>query len=109
MGSPVPTHGRPRTRVLVLRSRRAPAHRRVRPPRVRRGGFDTREAAHAALTELRRPDARADATTSISTGACLRACLASRISLAPLTEHGYRTHVRLYLEPTLGHIPLTEL
>jgi integrase len=77
--------------------------------RVRRGGYATRDAAQVALNELRRPDARADAPHSISTGAWLRTWLASCISLAPLTEHGYRTHVRLYLEPALGHIPLNDL
>ena len=77
--------------------------------RVRRGGYYSRDAAQAALTELRRPDARADASSSISTGAWLRAWLASSISVAPLTEKGYRIHVRLYLERWLGHIPLKEL
>ena len=77
--------------------------------RVRRGGFHSREAAQAALVELRRPEARADVSSSVSTGAWLRAWLASCISVAPLTEKGYRIHVRLYLEPRLGRIPLKEL
>ena len=77
--------------------------------RVRRGGFATEEAALAALVELRRPDARADAPATISTGAWLRAWLASRDTLAPLTRHGYAEHVMRYLEPMLGHIPLSAL
>jgi hypothetical protein len=77
--------------------------------RVRRGGFATEEAALAALVELRRPDARADAAATISTGAWLRAWLASRDTLAPLTQHGYSEHVTRYLEPMLGHIPLRAL
>jgi integrase len=77
--------------------------------RVRRGGYESQEAAQAALNELRMPDARADASESISTGAWLRSWLASRISVAPQTEYGYRLHVKLYLEPLLGHLPLTEL
>lgn len=85
-----------------------PAGRRGRH-RVRRGGFETREAAQASLDELRRPDARGDATSSISTGAWLRAWLASRESLAPLTARGYGFHVRLYLEPMLGRYPLVAL
>jgi integrase len=77
--------------------------------RVRRGGYPTREAAKQSLAELRRPDLRAGVDPSISTGAWLRTWLASRISLAPISAHGYATHVRLYLEPFLGRIPLSEL
>jgi integrase len=85
-----------------------PANGRTRR-RVRRGGFATEDAALAALVELRRPDARADAPATISTGAWLRAWLASRDTLAPLTQRGYAEHVTCYLEPMLGHIPLHAL
>lgn len=76
---------------------------------MRRGGFETREAAQASLDELCRPDVRGDAPASVSTGAWLRAWLASREGLAPLTARGYGFHVRLYLEPMLGRIPLAGL
>ncbi len=85
-----------------------PADGRARR-RVRRGGFATEDAALAALVELRRPDARADAPATISTGAWLRAWLASRDTLAPLTQRGYAEHISCYLEPMLGHIPLRAL
>lgn len=77
--------------------------------RMRRGGFATEEAALAALVEQRRPEARADAPATISTGSWLRAWLASRDTLAPLTQRGYTEHVTCYLEPMLGHIPLRAL
>jgi hypothetical protein len=77
--------------------------------RVLRGGYPTREAAKQSLAELRRPDLRAGVDPSIPTGAWLRTWLTSRISLAPISAHGYATHVRLYLEPFLDRIPLNEL
>lgn len=77
--------------------------------RVRHGGYETQQAALAALIELRRPEAGADLTATVSTGAWLRARLASRDALGPLTEHGYHVHIQRYLEPKLGHIPLADL
>ena len=77
--------------------------------RVRRGGYPTREAALAAMAEIRRPDLRDSDPASISTGAWLRAWMDSRASLAPLTRHAYEIHIRLYLEPNLGRVPLAEL
>lgn len=77
--------------------------------RVRRGGYPDRAAAVAALLEVRCPDARSDASGTASTGGWLRTWLGSRVSLAPLTAKAYGIHIRLYLEPALGRIPLREL
>jgi integrase len=77
--------------------------------RVRRGGYATEEAAAAALAELRRPSLRSGEAATMSTGAWLRTWLDSRTSLAPISREGYEIHIRLYLDPILGRIPLTEL
>ena len=45
----------------------------------------------------------------MSTGAWLRTWIDSRTTLAPISREGYEIHIRLYLEPILGRIPLTEL
>ena len=42
-------------------------------------------------------------------GAWLRTWLSSRISLALISAQGYAIHIRLYLEPFLGRIPLRNL
>ena len=60
---------------------------------------DSRSTPPSPCTTARRPAA----------GAWLRTWLASRISLAPISAHGYAIHVRLYLEPRRGRTPLNEL
>jgi len=74
--------------------------------RVRRGGFTTRAAAVAALEALSGPLAGAQGLT---TGEWLGRWLASRVSLRASTSRGYSAHVRGYLVPYLGGIPLAEL
>jgi integrase len=75
--------------------------------RVRRGGFDTKAAAIAALQALTglAPAAAQDLTT----GEWLAQWLDSRVSLRASTSRGYAGHLRIYLVPYLGAIPLGEL
>jgi hypothetical protein len=74
---------------------------------VRRGGFPTRSAAVAALEALSGP--AASAAHGITTGEWLQRWLASRVSLRASTSRGYAAHVRAYLAPYLGGIPLAQL
>jgi integrase len=75
--------------------------------RVRRGGFATRAAAVAALEALTGPVPAA--ARGVTTGEWLGRWLASRVSLRASTSRGYAAHVRGYLVPYLGGIPLAEL
>ena len=75
--------------------------------RVRRGGFTTKAAAVAALAALSSPVAVP--AGGLTTGAWLGGWLASRVSLRASTSRGYAAHVRAYLVPYLGGIPLAEL
>jgi hypothetical protein len=68
--------------------------------RVRRGGFATRAAAVAALAALTSPPAGPE--PDLSTGEWLE----SRLSLRASTARSYTAHVRGYLVPYLGGIPL---
>ena len=75
--------------------------------RVRRGGFATRAAAVAALEALAsRP---VGPEPGLSTGEWLGQWLASRVSLRASTARSYAAHVRGYLVPYLGGIPLAAL
>jgi hypothetical protein len=74
--------------------------------RVRRGGFASREAAVAALEALRSP---AGPEAGLSTGEWLVRWLASRVSLRASTSRSYAAHLRGYLVPYLGGIPLAAL
>jgi integrase len=77
---------------------------------LRQGGFPTREAAlaarEAAKEKLRKG---ADPSLRQTTGQYLDAWLAGRLDLKPSTLNGYKTHMRIYLKPLLGHIPLDRL
>jgi len=75
--------------------------------RVRRGGFATRAAAVAALEALASHAAGPD--PGLTTGEWLRRWLASRVSLRASTARSYAAHVRGYLVPYLGTIPLAAL
>jgi integrase len=75
--------------------------------RVRRGGFATKAAAIAALEALSCP--APTAARGLTTGEWLGRWLASRVSLRASTSRGYAAHVRGYLIPYLGGIPLAEL
>src|SRR5262249_38118304 len=75
--------------------------------RVRRGGFATRAAAAAALEPLGSPAAGPE--PGLSTGQWLGRWLASRVSLRASTARSYAAHIRVYLVPYLGGIPLAAL
>jgi len=75
--------------------------------RVRRGGFTTRAAAVAALEAL--TNSAPGPVQGLRTGEWLERWLASRVSLRASTSRGYAAHVRGYLVPYLGGIPLAEL
>ena len=75
--------------------------------RVRRGGFATRAAAVAALEAFASPAAGPE--PGLSTGKWLSRWLASRVSLRASTARSYAAHIRGYLVPYLGGIPLTAL
>jgi integrase len=74
---------------------------------VRRGGFATREAAVAGLEAIASPAVGPE--PGLSTGEWLVRWLASRMSLRASTARGYAAHVRCYLIPYLGGIPLAAL
>jgi integrase len=75
--------------------------------RVRRGGFAIREAAVAAMEALASPAASPE--PGLTTGEWLGRWLASRVSLRASTSRSYAAHVRGYLVPYLGGIPLAAL
>jgi integrase len=74
---------------------------------VRRGGFASRAAAVVALEALAGP--AAGAARGMTAGEWLNQWLASRVSLRASTSRGYAAHIRAYLIPYLGGVPLAEL
>lgn len=81
-----------------------------RRPRMRRGGFATREEAldawEQAKAKLRHG---ADPSVRITTGQYLADWLPGRVDLKESTRHNYGASIRTYLVPLLGHIPLARL
>jgi len=75
--------------------------------RVRRGGFATREAAAGALEKL--SSTAASPEPGLMTGEWLWRWLESRVSLRASTRRSYAAHMRGYLVPYLGGIPLAAL
>jgi len=75
--------------------------------RVRRGGFATRAAAVAVLEALASP--AAGPQPGLPTEEWLNRWLASRVSLRASTARSYAAHIRGYLVPYLGGIPLAAL
>jgi integrase len=75
--------------------------------RVRRGGFASKPAAVAALEAL--SGAIPGPVQGLRVGEWLERWLASRVSLRDSTSRGYAAHVRRYLVPYLGGVPLAEL
>jgi hypothetical protein len=73
---------------------------------VRRGGLATREAAVAALEAVASPVVP---EPGLTTGEWLGRWLASRVSLRASTRRSYAAHVRGYLVPYLGSVPLVAL
>jgi integrase len=74
---------------------------------VRRGGFATRAAAVAVLETL--ASLAVSPEPGLTTGEWLGRWLASRVSLRASTARSYAAHVRGYLVPYLGGIPLAAL
>jgi hypothetical protein len=72
--------------------------------RVRRGWFATRAAAVAAMDEPASPAVSPE--PGLRTGEWLSRWLESRVSLRASTSRSYTAHVRGYLVPYLGGIPL---
>ena len=75
--------------------------------RIRRGGFATKATAAAAREALASPAAGPE--PELSTGERLGWWLESRVSLRASTARSYAAHVRGYLVPYLGGIPLAAL
>jgi integrase len=75
--------------------------------RVRRGEFATRAAAVTALEEFASPAVSPE--PGLTTGEWLGRWLESRVSLRASTRRSYAAHVRGYLVPYLGGIPLAAL
>ena len=83
-----------------------PGHQRLR---VRRGGFATRSAARTALVAYRRRSDQARVGGGWTTGRWLGHWLHTHRRVRPSTRRSYAGHIRLYLAPALGRIPLDEL
>jgi len=76
---------------------------------VRRGGFTTASAARTALSAYRRRSDQACIAGAWTTGRWLGHWLHTNQRVRASTRRSYAGHIRLYLAPTLGRIPLDEL
>jgi len=85
-----------------------PAGRDGRRHQLRRGGFRTRAAAEAAKAYLLGADADCDRGL-VTLGQWLDLWLEMRQTLSYSTRRIYTQHMRDYLKPRLGAIPLSEL
>lgn len=77
--------------------------------RLRCGGYPTQAAARRALAQLTAPSGSSAAAAGWTVGRWLARWLASKDGLRPGSVRSYRGHVRLYLLPHLGRIPLRAL
>ena len=81
-----------------------------RRPRLRRGGFDTREAAEAAFDAAKEKLRHgADPSVRLTMEKYLTGWLAGRVDLKASTRHNYTVSIGTYLIPLLGHLRLNEL
>jgi integrase len=81
-----------------------------RRPRLRRGGFATREAAEAARDQAKEKLRHgADPAVRVTMEKYLADWLAGRVDLKPTTRHNYAVSIGTYLIPLLGHVRLNEL
>lgn len=104
-GSWNPKHG---TWYFALELPRAAAGRRR--PRMRRGGFATREDAVAAREKARAALRKgADPSVRLTVERYLADWLAGRVDLKPTTRRNYTISITTYLVPLLGHIQLGDL
>jgi len=82
----------------------------TRRRRLRRGGYDSREDAFAALDEARRQlEHGADPSVRITVGEYLESWIRRRVDLKPTTARNYGLVVSTYLLPLLGHLELARL
>jgi integrase len=78
--------------------------------RLRCGGYPSQTEARRALAELGAPSGGgAPGQAGWTTGRWLARWLAGKEGLRPSSARSYRGHVRLYLVPHLGRIPLQSL
>jgi integrase len=77
--------------------------------RIRRGGYPSRKAAAAVLSALRGRRPSDPSGRMLTVGDWLAHWLVSLAAPAASTVRGYTAHVRLYLAPYLGPVPLAEL
>lgn len=77
--------------------------------RVRRGGYATAAEARQELTAFRRRSGDARVAGSWTTGRWLTYWLQTHRAIRASTHRSYESHLRLYLMPALGRIPLDEL
>lgn len=100
-----PRHG---TWYFALELPSAPGGKRR--PRLRRGGFATREAAEAARDQAKEKLRHgADPSVRVTVEKYLTDWLAGRVDLKPTTRHNYTVSTGTYLIPLLGHVRLNEL
>jgi len=77
--------------------------------RLRTGGYPSQAAARRALAQLAAPRAGSPDGAGWTTGRWLTGWLAGKEGLRPSSARSYGGHVRLYLVPHLGRIPLRTL
>ncbi|WJV48859.1 site-specific integrase [Streptomyces flavofungini] len=78
--------------------------------RVRRGGFAKKDDAKKKAEEIYlQATGGADVMSKTTVGEDLHAWLKRKRNLARTTRHGYEEHIKLYLEPHLGHIKRRDL
>jgi hypothetical protein len=76
-----------------------------------KAGFKTRRDAEAALTEALERVRRGDVFDArrVMVGEFLDSWLASKRNIRPTTERAYAGHIRVYLKPLIGAVPLSAL
>jgi integrase len=81
-----------------------------RRPRMRRGGFESREAAVEARDKAKATMRKGvDPSVKVTTGDYLAKWMAGRRDLKPTTRHNYENSISTYLIPLLGHVDLARL
>ena len=79
--------------------------------RARAGGFSTEKAAAQAMQESISGCARGERieTVRVTAGEFFEQWLATKGTLRSSTRRSYEEHIRLYLKPGLGHVPLNDV
>lgn len=87
-----------------------PGPNKTRRPRMRRGGFESREAALEARDKAKATLRKGvDPSVRITTGDYLTRWLDGHRDFKPTTRHNYEISINTYLIPLLGHVDLTRL